>query len=143
MALNFWLIDKSAYARLDRTPDGDLWASRIARGLVQISSVTRLEIGFSFRNFSQASREVSSPPLLTIPIAYLTPAIEDRAVEVQMLLTQRGHHRAPSIPDLVIAATAEKLGMSVLHADKDFDLIVELTDQPAEWLRVDDRGDQA
>lgn len=139
MALNLWLIDKSAYARLDRTPDGDLWASRIARGLVQISSLTRLEIGFSFRNFSEASREVSSPPLLTMPIAYLTPAIEDRAVEVQMLLTQGGHHRAPSVPDLLIAATAEKLGMSVLHANKDFDLIVDLTGQPAEWLRVDDR----
>jgi hypothetical protein len=60
-----------------------------------------------------------------------------------MLLTQSGHHRAPSIPDLLIAATAEKLGMSVLHADKDFDLIVELTGQPAEWLRIDDRDDQA
>lgn len=143
MALKLWLIDKSAYARLDRTPDSDLWVARIARGLVQISSLTRLEIGFSFRNFSEASVEVSSPPLLTMPIAYLTPAIEDRAVEIQMLLTQSGHHRAPSIPDLLIAATAEKLGMSVLHADKDFDLIVELTGQPAEWLRIDDRGDQA
>jgi predicted nucleic acid-binding protein len=143
VALNLWLIDKSAYARLGRTRDSDLWASRIARGLVQISSLTRLEIGFSFRNFSEASREVSSPPLLTMPIAYLTPAIEDRAVDVQMLLTQRGHHRAPSIPDLLIAATAEKLGMSVLHADKDFDLIVELTGQPAEWLRLDDLGDQS
>ena len=143
MALNLWLIDKSAYARLDRTPDSDLWASRIARGLVQISSLTRLEIGFSFRNFREASVEVSSPPLLTMPIAYLTPAIEDRAVEIQMLLTHSGHHRAPSVPDLLIASTAEKLGMSVLHADKDFDLIVELTDQPAEWLRIDDRGDQA
>ncbi|MDP9093364.1 MAG: PIN domain nuclease [Actinomycetota bacterium] len=143
MALNLWLIDKSAYARLDRTLDSDLWASRIARGLVQISSLTRLEIGFSFRNFSEASVEVSSPPLLTMPIAYLTPAIEDRAVEIQMLLTQTGHHRAPSIPDLLITATAEKLGMSVLHADKDFDLIVELTGQPAEWLRINDRGDQA
>jgi hypothetical protein len=39
--------------------------------------------------------------------------------------------------------TAEKLGMSVLHADIDFDLIVEFTGQPAEWLRIDDRGDQA
>lgn len=143
MALNLWLIDKSAFARLDRTPDGDLWASRIARGLVQISSLTRLEIGFSFRNLTEASREVSSPPLATMPTAYLTPAIEDRAVEVQMLLTQTGHHRAPSIPDLLIAATAEKLGMSVLHADKDFDLIVDTTGQPAEWLRTDDRGDQA
>lgn len=143
MALNLWLIDKSAYARLDRTPDSDLWASRIERGLVQISSLTRLEIGYSFRNVSEASGEVSSPPLLTMPIAYLTPAIEDRAVEVQMLLTQSGRHRAPSIPDLLIAATAEKLGMSVLHADKDFDLIVELTGQPAERLRIDDRGDRA
>jgi hypothetical protein len=137
VALNLWLIDKSAYARLDRTPDSDLWASRIARGLVQMSSLTRLEIGFSFRNFSEASREVSSPPLLTMPIAHLTPTIEDRAVEVQMLLTESGHHRAPSIPDLLIAATAEKLGMSVLHADKDFNLIVDVTGQPAEWLRID------
>lgn len=143
MALNLWLIDKSAYARLDRTPDSDLWASRIARGLVQISSLTRLEIGFSFRNFSEAAREVSSPPLVRMPIAYLTPAIEDRAVEVQMLLTQRGHHRAPSIPDLLVAATAEKLGMSVLHADKDFDLIIDITGQPTEWLRMNDRGDRA
>jgi predicted nucleic acid-binding protein len=143
VALKVWLIDKSAYARLDRTPDSDLWASRIARGLVQISSLTRLEIGFSFRNFSEATREVSSPPLVAMPITYLTPAIEDRAVEVQMLLMQSGHHRAPSIPDLLIAATAEKLGMSVLHADKDFDLIADLTGQPAERLRIDDRGDQA
>ena len=142
MAVNLWLIDKSAYARLDRTPDSDLWACRIARGLVQISSLTRLEVGFSFRNFSQASREVSSPPLVTMPIAYLTPTIEDRAVEIQMLLTHRDRHRAASIPDLLIAATAEKLGMSVLHADKDFDLIVDVTGQAAEWLRIDGRGDQ-
>ncbi len=141
MALNLWLIDKSAYARLDRTPDSDLWASRIARGLVQISSLTRLEIGFSFRNFDEASREVSSPPLLTMPIAYLTPAIEDRAVEVQMLLTQSGYHRAPSIPDLLIAATAEKVGMSVLRPGKDLYLIVDAAGQPAEWRRIDDRSD--
>src|SRR4051812_6646878 len=51
------------------------------RGLVQISSVTRLEIGFSFRSFSEASVEVSSPPLLAMPIAYLTPAIDDRAID--------------------------------------------------------------
>lgn len=143
MALNVWLIDKSAYARLDRTPDGDLWATRIARGLVQISSLTRLEIGFSFRSVGEATREVSSPPLLTMPTAYLTPAIEDRAVEVQMLLTRSGHHRAPSIPDLVIAASAEKLGMTVLHADKDFDLIAGITGQPVERLRIDDHEDQS
>jgi len=47
-------------------------------------------------------------------VAYLTPAIEDRAVDVQLLLADRGQHRAPSIPDLLIAATAERAGLVVL-----------------------------
>ncbi|WBB54719.1 hypothetical protein O7601_00825 [Verrucosispora sp. WMMD573] len=42
--------------------------------------------------------------------------------------------RAPSIPDLLIAATAEKTGLTVLAVDKDFDLIATLTGQPIETL---------
>lgn len=71
-----------------------------------------------------------------MPVDYLTPAIEDRAVEVQRLLSERGLHRAPSIPDLLIAATAELTGRVVLHLDKDFDLIAELTGQAVEQLSV-------
>lgn len=71
-----------------------------------------------------------------MPVEYATPAIEDRAVEVQALLADRGHHRGPSIPDLVIAATAELAGLTVLHLDKDFELIAEITGQPLERLRV-------
>ncbi len=66
----------------------------------------------------------------------LTPAIEDRAVQVQIALADRGLHHAPSVPDLIIAATAELAGLTVLHLDKDFELIAELTAQPAERLRV-------
>jgi predicted nucleic acid-binding protein len=57
-----------------------------------------------------------------MPVEYLTPAIEDRAVEVLTFLADRGQHRAPSVPDLIIAATAELTGLTVLHCDKDFDL---------------------
>jgi predicted nucleic acid-binding protein len=74
------------------------------------------------------------PPLALMPIEHLTPAIEDRAFEVQMLLADRGQHRAPSIPDLLIAATAEKTGLTVLAVDKDFDLIAAITGQPVETL---------
>lgn len=77
----------------------------------------------------------AEPPLSLMPIEYLTPAMEDRAWEVQMLLADRGQHRAPSIP-LLIAATAEKLGLTVLAVDKDFDLIAELTGQPVETLTL-------
>ena len=43
---------------------------------------------------------------------------------------------APSIPDLLIAATAAMTGLTVLHLDKDFDLIAELTGQDCERLRT-------
>ena len=44
-----------------------------------------------------------------MPVEYQTPAIEDRAVAVQTLLADQGRHRAPSVPDLIVAATAELL----------------------------------
>ena len=106
------------------------------RGLVAISTVTRLEVGFSTRSATDLARALASAPLSAMPVDYLTPAIEDRAVEVQRLLSERGLHRAPSIPDLLIAATAELTGRVVLHLDKDFDLIAELTGQAVEQLSV-------
>jgi hypothetical protein len=66
----------------------------------------------------------------------MTPAIEDRAVEVLTLLADRGQHRAPSVPDLIIAATAELAGLTVLHLDKDFDVIADVTGQSVERLTV-------
>ncbi len=65
-----------------------------------------------------------------------TPAIEGRAVDVQLILADQGHHRAPSVPDLLVAATAELAGLTVLHVDKDFELIAGITGQPTERLAV-------
>jgi predicted nucleic acid-binding protein len=71
-----------------------------------------------------------------MPVEYQTPVIEDRAVEVLTLLADRGQHRAPSIPDLIIAATAELAGLTVLHFDKDFEIIAAITGQPLERLNI-------
>jgi len=38
------------------------------------------------------------------------------------------------IPDLIIAATAEAAGLTLLHCDQDFDRIAEVTRQPVEWV---------
>lgn len=125
-----WLIDKSALVRISQSPDVAQWNNRIERGLVHITNVTRLEIGYSARSGASARRDFARSPLAAMPVQYLTPAIEDRALEVQMLLADSGKHRAPSIPDLLIAATAELAGLTVLHMDKDFEVISELTGQP-------------
>jgi hypothetical protein len=131
-----WLIDKSALVRLAVTPDAADWAERIERGLVRITTVTRLEIGYSARSGPDLRAGLQQPPLSSMPVEYLTPAIEDRAVEILTLLADRGQHRAPSVPDLIIAATAELAGLTVLHLDKDFDVIAEITGQPVERLNM-------
>ena len=130
-----WLADKSALVRLAASPDAAEWANRIQRGLVRITTVTRLEVGYSARSGPDLRAGLRRPPISAMPVEYLTPVIEDRAVEVLGLLADRGQHRAPSIPDLLIAATAELAGLTVLHCDKDFDLIAAVTGQAAEWLR--------
>ena len=70
-----------------------------------------------------------------MPVEHLTPAMEERAIAVQRVLADRGLHRAPSIPDLLVAAVAEVARLTVLHLDKDFDLIAEHTGQLMERLR--------
>lgn len=135
-AENGWLIDKSAFNRLTASLDAAEWVNRANRGLIRISTVTRLEIGFSARSATQLRADLTRPPLSLLPVEYVRPAIEDRVVEVQALLADRGQHRAPSIPDLLIGATAELSNLTVLHLDKDFDLIAAITGQPVERLRV-------
>lgn len=46
-------------------------------------------------------------PLSAMPVEYHTRAVEDRTVFVQGPLADRGQHRAPSVPDLLLAATGE------------------------------------
>lgn len=129
-----WLIDKSALVRLAASPDAAEWAARVERGLVRIATVTRLEVGFSARSGPELRAGLRQPPMSSMPVEYLTPAIEDRALEILALLADRGQHRAPFIPDLIIAATAELAGLTVLHLDKDFEVIAAVTGQPVERL---------
>jgi predicted nucleic acid-binding protein len=129
-----WLVDKSALVRLTASPDAAEWAGRVERGLVRITTVTRLEVGYSARSGPELRAGLRQPPISSMPAEYLTPAIEDRSLEILALLAVRGQHRAPSIPDLIIAATAELAGLTILHLDKDFEVIAAVTGQPVERL---------
>ncbi|MCX6431121.1 MAG: PIN domain nuclease [Actinobacteria bacterium] len=136
MALNGWLIDKSALVRLPHSPQAKLWAQRISAGEVHLSTITRLEIGYSARSEKELLDAFTTPPLSAMPIEGLTPKIEELAWDTLKQLAKRGQHRAPSIPDLLIAATAQLCDLYVLHFDKDFDIISKITGQQVEKLRV-------
>lgn len=57
-----------------------------------------------------------------------------RALDVMLQLAQRGKHRCAGIRDLLIAAIAEENHASVLHYDRDFDYIAEVTGQSVRWV---------
>ena len=71
--MSTWLIDKSALVRLATSPDAAGWAARIERGLVRISTVTRLETGYSARSGPQLRTALQQPPLSSMPVEYLSP----------------------------------------------------------------------
>lgn len=132
-----WLVDKSALVRLPLAIDREMWESRLQRGLLRVSNVTLLEVGYSAISAKVARDAVSTPPMSLMPVEFLTPGIEQRALDVQIQLAERGEHRAASIPDLLVAATAEKLGLTALVVDKDFALIAQVTGQPIETLEFE------
>jgi hypothetical protein len=57
-----------------------------------------------------------------------------RAIHVLERLARRGQHRAAGIPDLLIAAVAERNSLTLIHYDKDFDLIAKVTGQDVAWV---------
>ena len=58
----------------------------------------------------------------------------NRALEVHRELGRSSQHRKFKLPDLIIAATAELAGATVLHYDRDYDRIAAVTGQAVEWI---------
>lgn len=53
---------------------------------------------------------------------------------MQETLAGKAAHRGAALPDLLIAATAERHGVTVLHYDHEYDLIADVTGQPMRWI---------
>lgn len=80
-------------------------------------------------------REVLEPLLVAGQIA--TCGIVDLELlysAPQAMLAERAQHRAVPLPDLLVAACAERAGLAVLHYDGDFERIAELTGQATQWI---------
>ncbi len=127
-----YLIDKSALARMPIDAVRARLAPIIEAGEAATCAIIDLEILFSARNFEEHERirQRRSLAYHSIP---LTEAILRRAIDIQAGLARSGRHRLP-IPDLIIAAAAEAFDLILLHYDRDYDLISEVTGQPTEWV---------
>ncbi|HEY8656334.1 MAG TPA: PIN domain nuclease [Candidatus Limnocylindria bacterium] len=128
-----YLVDKSAFARMPQPAVAARLGALIEAGDIALCGIVQLEILFSARSASdlEAIRRDLALSLTWIPSA---DADLMRAADVMALLSRTGAHRSASIPDLLLAAVAERAGLAILHYDRDFDAIARATDQPAEWV---------
>jgi predicted nucleic acid-binding protein len=83
-----------------------------------------LEAGYSTQ--SAEDHERSMDRLGTLPSISIAADIEATTLKAQRELARVGHHRLSPI-DLMIAACAHEAGAGVLHYDRDYDRIAELT----------------
>ncbi len=127
-----FLADKSALARLRHPAVAAVLAPLLVSGQVAGCGVLELEVLYSarsHRNFGQTLAELRGLPRLAVAQADF-----DRAVEVMELLARRGQHRAAGLPNLLLAAIAERYAVTLLHYDADFDVVAGVTGQPAQWV---------
>jgi hypothetical protein len=123
------LLDNSAWSRVvagklphDRT---DAVAGWVERRELATCLPFLLEAGYSALGGND-HREMMDEFDLLFPRVELTAAVAARAMRAQRELAARGHHRLAPI-DLMIAACAHEAGAGVLHYDRDYDRIAELT----------------
>lgn len=127
-----YLADTSVLSRAARVPEiGRRIADLRRSGSLWTCDVVSLEVGYSARN--HAEWDAVQQAQARLHQARVTQSTAGRALEVQGLLAQRGHHRV-ALPDLIIAAAAEETGVAVLHYDRDYDTIADITHQPVEWV---------
>jgi predicted nucleic acid-binding protein len=127
-----YLIDKSALARYPKPVVHAVIHPLHSAGLLAVCGAVELEVMYSARSEADANRVRAGLGAF----AWLSTPDEawDRALHVQEQLIQSGKWKAVSVPGLVIAATAERHGATVLHYDGDYDLIAEVTGQPMRWV---------
>lgn len=132
MASVEYLIDTSALQRSHQPAVSEVLAGLAVRRAGGLTSPVLFEIGYSAR--SADHRLAVLDALSAFPAIDTVEADQRRALEVQHLLASTGRHRGLSLVDALVAAAAERTGLSVLHYDRDFERIAEVTGQRQEWV---------
>jgi predicted nucleic acid-binding protein len=122
-----YLADTSMVVRLRCGQDvAPFWLDRVRAGLVGVCPVVEAELMRA--TGSKADRDQLRDTLRSLFVWHPMPDSAWQFVErTQDDLVDRGQHKGPSVVDLLVAATAQAWGLTVLHLDADFDTIASVT----------------
>lgn len=133
MAAPVYLADTSVYVLQRTYPDvRRRFETLLTEGRLAACQMTALEILNNApdpRGYERLWGAVHSQRWIDV-----TDDAMNRAGTVHRRLAKTSQHRHFRLPDLIIAATAELAGATVLHYDADYDRIAAITKQPVEWV---------
>jgi predicted nucleic acid-binding protein len=133
MTASMYLIDKSALTRMGAAAAvRDVIAPLIIKRRAATCAIVNLEMLYSAQ--SPDHYEQLEATLVHLRHLAMSEAIMQRAIEIQSLLAAKSQHRGVSLPDLMVAACAERHDATVLHYDGDYDRIASITGQPVQWV---------
>jgi predicted nucleic acid-binding protein len=130
------LLDMSVAARLGQPGVAAVVEPLQRAGRLGRTGVLELEALYAARNVADA-RQVQRWLLMTLPLVPTHQADWERASDVMLLLAERGTHRAAGLADLVLAAVGERVGLTVLHCDRDFEHIAGVTGQSVQAVALE------
>lgn len=125
------LVETSVLTRLHRSAVRAAIQPHVDAVALARCALTDLELGFSAS--STADWDRIQVLLDRFDLVAVSPIVVDRAKAVQRMLAAKGL-KGRKVPDLIIAASADLGGLTVLHYDYDFELIASVTGQSHEWV---------
>jgi predicted nucleic acid-binding protein len=130
-----FLADTSMVVRLRRGRDlHPRWTDTVRAGLVAVCPVVEAELVRACA--SKADRDALRRTLRSLFAWQPIPDDAWRFIErTQDSLIDLGQHKGPSIADLLVAATADAWGLTILHVDADFETIARVA--PVSTRRAD------
>jgi predicted nucleic acid-binding protein len=129
-----FIADTSAWVHAGHPAIRDQWGAALARRQIATCPVVVLEVLYSTRDgdeFDQWAASLSE--LRDVPISR---SVTNAAQQAFRSLAHAGGalHRSMGVPDLLIAACAQEVGVGVLHYDRDFDRLAEVLAFESRWI---------
>lgn len=123
------MIDTSAAARIASPAIATTLIPLIEAGLIATCGPLDFEALYSARSRTEYEQIRTDR---VYAYEYLTTEDKDwqRMFEVQFELARTARLRAVGLPDLLIAAVAERHRVTLIHHDNDFEIIARITGQP-------------
>jgi predicted nucleic acid-binding protein len=116
-----YLVDTSALLRIYRRQVDPVWHDLVGRGLVSVCEpvLTEALVSAKAREYASLEEEFRE----TYLVATVPDGVWDLVAVLRRELARHSAHQAMSVADYVIAATAMKLKLELLHEDGDFETL--------------------